>query len=589
MPYSHSHAYSRHIYGKCALTEPQLQAVNAILRPQCQGLMLVHTMGTGKTLTTIAMIDHLINNGDTTRDVVAYIVTRPKLCEAFERQIQDAGVDETKYLVLPYSNFVRLYKRLDPSVYVIDSTNSENVCRDETYAEDLLKDVYLVIDEAHNARTPGTDLARALQWMAPFCNKVILLTGTPIVNSPGDISILLNALQTRVSFPQSPKDFNAKYISDMGHGNITLQNQDILEDAIGGLISYYCPNPGRVVADGLFPVVVHHYEDVPMSELQTRIYNDLEQEYLTPESRILLDRVPSLSSSDELFECAATTSSPSPLSTEGGAADESDDVTGTRKPNAKLNLPQQRRGRPRLNTSTRHLANAATFALNCFLNKTRQISNSAHQWTSLEPVSEKHRAIVREIVQGAKPAVVFSSFVKSGLDPLIAYMQTLDPPLRLATIKGSSTTRDVANTVARFNNRLVDVLFLSAAAGEGIDLKNTRQIHVMEPHWNNARIEQAIGRAVRYRSHIELPLDEQRVDVWHWISVRPQEDVVMDGSMANLLLANQQIPTADQYLAKVARYKQQITEMFMAFLADNSIQKTYSISLDIGAQTELVR
>ena len=44
---------------------------------------------------------------------------------------------------------------------------------------------------------------------------------------------------------------------------------------------------------------------------------------------------------------------------------------------------------------------------------------------------------------------------------------------------------------------------------EGIDLKNVRQVHVMEPWYNLNRIEQIIGRARRNCSHSELPIEER--------------------------------------------------------------------------------
>jgi hypothetical protein len=43
----------------------------------------------------------------------------------------------------------------------------------------------------------------------------------------------------------------------------------------------------------------------------------------------------------------------------------------------------------------------------------------------------------------------------------------------------------------------------------------------MEPHWNDAKIRQVIGRASRYESHITLSPDQQTVHVYKWISIFP--------------------------------------------------------------------
>jgi hypothetical protein len=57
-------------------------------------------------------------------------------------------------------------------------------------------------------------------------------------------------------------------------------------------------------------------------------------------------------------------------------------------------------------------------------------------------------------------------------------------------------------------------LFMITAAGaEGITLANVRHVHIMEPHWNPARHDQVIGRAIRLCSHAKLPVEERTVRV----------------------------------------------------------------------------
>jgi len=64
------------------------------------------------------------------------------------------------------------------------------------------------------------------------------------------------------------------------------------------------------------------------------------------------------------------------------------------------------------------------------------------------------------------------------------------------------------------------VLFMITAAGaEGITLANVRHVHIMEPHWNPARHDQVVGRAIRICSHASLPNEERTVRVSFYISV----------------------------------------------------------------------
>ena len=59
----------------------------------------------------------------------------------------------------------------------------------------------------------------------------------------------------------------------------------------------------------------------------------------------------------------------------------------------------------------------------------------------------------------------------------------------------------------------------SRAAAEGITLADVRRVHIMEPYWNPALIEQVIGRAIRICSHRKLPVDERTVVVKLYMSI----------------------------------------------------------------------
>ncbi len=56
-----------------------------------------------------------------------------------------------------------------------------------------------------------------------------------------------------------------------------------------------------------------------------------------------------------------------------------------------------------------------------------------------------------------------------------------------------------------------------------MDLKGTNAIFILDPPWNEATLEQAIGRAIRYKSHAALPKDQRYVEVYTMYSVKPAE------------------------------------------------------------------
>ena len=60
----------------------------------------------------------------------------------------------------------------------------------------------------------------------------------------------------------------------------------------------------------------------------------------------------------------------------------------------------------------------------------------------------------------------------------------------------------------------VKVILITKAAAEGLDFKNIRQLHILEPWYNASRIEQIIGRSVRNLSHCALPFEERNVEIY---------------------------------------------------------------------------
>jgi len=62
------------------------------------------------------------------------------------------------------------------------------------------------------------------------------------------------------------------------------------------------------------------------------------------------------------------------------------------------------------------------------------------------------------------------------------------------------------------------VFIISATDAEGISLKNTRFVHIVEPPESTTRIDQVVGRARRLCSHSDLPKELQTVNAYLYIS-----------------------------------------------------------------------
>lgn len=63
------------------------------------------------------------------------------------------------------------------------------------------------------------------------------------------------------------------------------------------------------------------------------------------------------------------------------------------------------------------------------------------------------------------------------------------------------------------------VFCITSAGAEGISLKNVRAVHIMDPHWNEVRLKQVKGRAIRLGSHLDLAESERNVRIYTYLSV----------------------------------------------------------------------
>lgn len=88
---------------------------------------------------------------------------------------------------------------------------------------------------------------------------------------------------------------------------------------------------------------------------------------------------------------------------------------------------------------------------------------------------------------------------------------------------------DIAREVSLINNpnnangELVKVVLGTSVSAEGIDFKNIRQVHIVEPWYHLNKLNQVIGRAVRNCSHYNLPPEKRNVTIYQHAAVNPSD------------------------------------------------------------------
>jgi superfamily II DNA or RNA helicase len=120
---------------------------------------------------------------------------------------------------------------------------------------------------------------------------------------------------------------------------------------------------------------------------------------------------------------------------------------------------------------------------------------------------------IKEIIPLLKKqkSVIFTNWLKHGTEIIekLLYQKNIT----FATFQGSLTKKKRKEIIAEFNNNEFDVLIITKAGGEGLDLKGVRNLIVLEPVWNDAGLRQIIGRVARYKSHEHLPKEERKVKI----------------------------------------------------------------------------
>ena len=87
-----------------------------------------------------------------------------------------------------------------------------------------------------------------------------------------------------------------------------------------------------------------------------------------------------------------------------------------------------------------------------------------------------------------------------------------------------SVSKEYFNDETNKRGEYIQIMIISSAGAEGISLTCVRQVHILEPFWNYVRIDQVLGRAIRMRSHTQLPKGDRNVEQYLYLSTLPKGD-----------------------------------------------------------------
>lgn len=371
----------------------------------------------------------------------------------------------------------------------------------------------LIIDEAHALRNSGTLRQQYVKRIAQKAGRRILLTGTPAYNNITDWAPLVNIAAGKEIVPEDPAAFRKRYIaerrvkpgfwarllSNAKPGIVEeLQNAAELKKALAPYVDVFYKDVEK-------PQRTDESIDIPLSAEQESLYHYVE------------GRLPSMI-----------------------------------RYKLRHNIPPSKKEAKELNS---------------FLVGVRQASNTTKGFDldldgeALEEQSSKLKEAADRLVKMYRKdpnfrALAYSTFLESGVNPYVEMLKRRGVPV--ATFTGSLSPEERKKVVDDYNSGRVPVIVGSGSASEGLDLKGTKLIQILEPHFNESRIDQVIGRGIRYKSHADLPPEERKVRVQKYRSVLP------NGSNWLSRLFYTPPTSVDTYLSTRAEEKQRMIDQVKA-------------------------
>ena len=369
-------------------------------------------------------------------------------------------------------------------------------------------------------------------------NYIILLSGTPIINNPFELGLIFNLLRPNI-LPNNENKFNELFLKN--DNTINLNNINLFQRRILGLVSYY---KGEIINTFASKNVI--IRNINMRFYQSNIY----KHYLNIENQML-----KRSKNNSLFSIYTRLvcnfvfpelKTINPYNRFKSMKDKDDKNNYEDQDIEDLNIYDDiKKYFNKINdedinnkyTINDDLKNYMENYLNnpdlFFENNNIKKSNLLIEFLRL---SCKIIYLIFDLFNQNGPALVFSNFVNNeGLQIIKLYLHYFNftsfndinnnSKFKYVEFNGSISDDIRKNNLINFNDiknidgSYIKIILISPAGSEGLNLSNVKSVHILDPYWNNVRIEQVIGRAIRYCSHKDLPLDKRVVIVYKYYSI----------------------------------------------------------------------
>ena len=487
-----------------------------------KGLLIYHGIGSGKTCASINILEQW------KKKKKILVVLPASLISSYYEQLRSQCTkneyisNKERSLLEKYDPRDEEYQEIITKVnkkinkyYTILSYNKFVTAIDKRKIK--LTNHIIVIDEIQNIISETGKYYKKISKFilkSPSNTRIVLLSATPIFNKPYEIALTLNLLKIPRPFPKSI-EFNKMFLTmkknKSGICKYTAKNLIEFKKLIKGYISFYAGAP--LVA---FPNTIIKYVRCEMSEYQFKSYETV-------------------------------------------ASQEGPFRTGDI-----LKMPTD------FYMGSRILSNVAFPKRLIGEEGYDELSDKHMMLQYLKKYSCKFYKILKTIKKSEGPVFIYSNFKEyGGLKTLIKILEFHNyknfieegcGKKRFAVWSSdlSNNKKDIIkcifNKPENEDGSKIQIILGSPSIKEGVSLLRVRQVHILEPYWNFARLKQIIGRAVRFCSHKDLPRDERLVEIYIYIASHPDVDM-----------------SIDKYILSLAREKESIISEFENAIKESAV------------------
>lgn len=457
-----------------------------------------------------------INQLDKSRSLIAYHgLGSGKTLTAIEAGEKTPG---SKLVLTPASlqhNFRKELHKFNVSDKDYHVVSYETFRRNPDRFINKYKPKMIIADEFHRTKDPDTMLSESIRQIRPQVKKFMGLTGSLAQNHPTEIAELVN---TAVGKPVlgNDKQFRQHFIHE--------------RKVSPGLIGHILGRKPGVVEE---PKHLDDFKKITSKYVNT-FKGDEEYKKHIPSVEKSIKRVEMSKEQNKIYDYTF------------------DKVPAWVRWKIKHNLPTSK---------------AESRNINAFLIGARQASNSTEGFGNPHQ-TPKIQALMHDILHESKrdpnfKSVVYSNFLDSGISPVAKAMKQAKIPYGEFT--GEQKDSERHQMVHDYNKGKLKALLLSPAGGEGLDLKGTKFMGVLESNWNPEKINQAIGRTARFKSHESLPEAERKVKVVQYLS-SPRLGLL--GRIKRHFKPETHSIGVDEYIYNRAKEKENLNKQFTDMLTD---------------------